>query len=515
MDAPAGLIDKPAGLREALGWPALGRWWALVCRRVDQPAVIAKLKADSGLTPRYVFMTAMSAGIAVLGLLLSSPAVVIGAMLLSPLMGPILGAGFALAIGDSGWLRTCGRSLLVGVVVAVLFCAGIVLLSPLKTVTEEIASRTRPNLFDLGVALFSALAGAYAMIRGREGTIVGVAIATALMPPLAVIGYGLATANWTVFGGSTLLFFTNLMTIALTAALMAKLYGFRHNLSSRQTRLQVLGIIVTFVALAIPLGYTLRNIAWEANASRTASAVAQKEFGADARISALDLDFHSEPIQLTATVLTPHYLPNAQSKMARLLERRLQRPFVVHINQYRVGTGTGQAESAELLAARAKGVADGAKQAASAVAERVALIAGVTPEQVLIDRDARRADVRAAPLPGATLATWRTLEQRIAASEPGWAIVLHPPASALPDVMLDPEDPDVAGNPALGLTVWAARRIGSPIAVSGQRDAVAKVAGFLRERGIAVIERPGRGSARRVTLSWLPPDQPVPAPAAK
>ena len=67
------------------------------------------------------------------------------------------------------------------------------LLSPLQTVTPEIAARTQPNLFDLFVALFSALAGAYAMIRGREGTIVGVAIATALMPPLAVVGFGLAT----------------------------------------------------------------------------------------------------------------------------------------------------------------------------------------------------------------------------------------------------------------------------------------------------------------------------------
>jgi Predicted membrane protein len=171
-------------------------WWAeQVIGQVDQAEVIERRREDCALSERYLFMTAMSAGIAVLGLLLSSPAVVIGAMLLSPLMGPIMGLGFALAIGDWGWLKQSGRSLAVGSILAVLLCAALVFPSPIQTITSEIAARTRPNLFDLFVALFSALAGAYAMIRGHEGTIVGVAIATALMPPLAVVGFGLATFN--------------------------------------------------------------------------------------------------------------------------------------------------------------------------------------------------------------------------------------------------------------------------------------------------------------------------------
>ena len=101
-----------------------------------------------------------------------------------------------------------------GTLMAIVLCALVVFFSPLQEITSEIAARTRPNLFDLGVAVFSALAGAYAMIRGREGTIVGVAIATALMPPLAVVGFGLATANWLVFSGALLLYITNLMAIA-------------------------------------------------------------------------------------------------------------------------------------------------------------------------------------------------------------------------------------------------------------------------------------------------------------
>ncbi|MEO0698516.1 MAG: DUF389 domain-containing protein, partial [Pseudomonadota bacterium] len=177
---------------------SLRRYWLQdVIGTVNQTEVIEKRRAECVMSERYLFMTAMSGGIAVLGLLLSSPAVVIGAMLLSPLMDPIMGLGFALAIGDYHWLRQSARSLAWGTLMAIALTALVVYLSPIQTITPEIAARTQPNLFDLFVALFSALAGAYAMIRGRDGTIVGVAIATALMPPLAVVGFGLATWNWT------------------------------------------------------------------------------------------------------------------------------------------------------------------------------------------------------------------------------------------------------------------------------------------------------------------------------
>jgi uncharacterized hydrophobic protein (TIGR00271 family) len=122
-------------------------------------------------------MIMMSAGIAVIGLLLSSPAVVIGAMLISPLMNPILGFGFALATLDFPQVRRSLTALAEVTVLAVAFTAAIVLVSPLKEATSEILARTRPNLFDLLVALLAALAGGFAIIKGQGGTIVGVAIA--------------------------------------------------------------------------------------------------------------------------------------------------------------------------------------------------------------------------------------------------------------------------------------------------------------------------------------------------
>ncbi|MEC7535169.1 MAG: DUF389 domain-containing protein, partial [Pseudomonadota bacterium] len=96
-------------------------WWRDgVIADLDHGATLERVRGESLLTSRYVFMTAMSAGIAILGLLLSSPAVVIGAMLLSPLMNPIIGTGFSLATGDADWLRRCGKALLAGSAFAIL-----------------------------------------------------------------------------------------------------------------------------------------------------------------------------------------------------------------------------------------------------------------------------------------------------------------------------------------------------------------------------------------------------------
>ena len=183
-EAVAAATKSNFGIKRVLA--TLRGWWRSdVIGAVDHEDVIEKRRDDCAMSEHYLFMTAMSAGIAVIGLLQSSTAVVIGAMLLSPLMGPIIGLGFAIAISDYQWLKQAGLSLFWGSFLAVLLCAALVFFSPITTITPEIASRTQPNLFDLLVALFSGLAGAYAMIRGRAGAIVGVAIATALMPPLA------------------------------------------------------------------------------------------------------------------------------------------------------------------------------------------------------------------------------------------------------------------------------------------------------------------------------------------
>jgi uncharacterized hydrophobic protein (TIGR00271 family) len=262
----------------------LYRWWRRsMVGSVDHALVMERVVGDSGWSPRYAFMILMSGGIAVLGLLLSSPAVVIGAMLISPLMSPILALGFSLAVFDFVEMRRALGALVAGALAAVAFTALIVLVSPLQAPTSEIIARTRPNLFDLAVALFSALAGAFAIVRGRGETIVGVAIATALMPPLAVVGYGLATWNLPVLGGAFALFVTNFVTIALAATIMARLYGFGNSLSSQQSWTQTWLLLLVFIGMAIPLGISLRQIAGEAVTVNHVRSVLSERFGARAR----------------------------------------------------------------------------------------------------------------------------------------------------------------------------------------------------------------------------------------
>ncbi|WP_086619119.1 TIGR00341 family protein [Erythrobacter tepidarius] len=475
----------------------LRAWWnERVIGQVDQAEVIARRREDCELSERYLFMTAMSGGIAILGLLLSSPAVVIGAMLLSPLMGPIMGLGFALAIGDWNWLKQSGRTLLAGSLMAIVLCAVLVFLSPIQTITSEIAARTRPNLFDLFVALFSALAGAYAMIRGREGTIVGVAIATALMPPLATVGFGLATWNWTVFSGALLLFVTNLLTIALTAFAMAKLYGFTNSLSARNTMFQNVALLTVFIGLAVPLGYSLQQIAWETNAQRIVRSALRDQFADGSQLDALEIDFSAVPVAVSAVVFTPALRPDAERAAERALSERLGEPVALELVQYEVGTSATAAERAQLAAAREREEAR-ASSRAQALAVRLALAAGVAEDEVLIDPSRRRALVRAQRLDGASLATYRALEARIAASEPDWTIELIPPEAALPAaIAFAGGAPDEAGTRALELTAWAAARLGRGVVLTGNPDEAEAAAAILREAGVATTIRPGTGVLR-------------------
>ena len=487
----------------------LRRWWLdHVVRDVDHTAVIAKIAGESSTSPRYLFMTMMSAGIAILGMLLSSPAVVIGAMLLSPLMSPILGAGFALASGKIKWLRLCAFALFLGTAAAIAFTALIVLMSPLQTMTTEIAARTRPNLFDLLVALFSSLAGSYAMIRGREGTIVGVAIATALMPPLAAVGYGLATLNWTVFAGAFALYVTNFLTIALTATVMARLYGFRTDLSKRQGLFQNLGIVAVFVALAIPLGLSLRQIALESNAQRLVQSAVSESFPDDAQVSDATIDWASRPLVVSGTVFTPTFNARANGEVADRLRNELGREVTVQIEQYRVGTDPGAAEQAQLAQAREAQQAEASERQIAALAANLALIAGVERSAVTIDRDNSRAIVQAKPLPGLTLAGWRILEQRAAGQTPGWTVELRPPLLALPDIPLGEDGtPTPDGQQAVQVIAWAARRLDLPIILSGggaeARDSLVQT---LAAQGVTLTQTDG-GPANRIEARWETPEQ--------
>lgn len=178
----------------------------------------------------YWLQLLFSAGVATMGLVLNSPAVIIGAMLISPLMGPILSAGLSLATGDLILGVRAIVNLFLSCLVAISFSVLLVALIPFKEMTAEIVARTQPNTLDLIVALFSGAIGSIAVCRETKGVVTsipGVAIAVALMPPLCVVGYGIGLAlsfdsgeGMRAARGGGLLFLTNLVAISFTAMLV-------------------------------------------------------------------------------------------------------------------------------------------------------------------------------------------------------------------------------------------------------------------------------------------------------
>ena len=197
--------------------------------RIDpksKPRVYAQVYESAEIASlNYWLELVFSAGIATLGLVLDSPAVVIGAMLISPLMGPILAAGLALAAGDFYLGVKSVVNVLASMAGAVSFSAAIVWLLPFHAPTAEILSRTQPNLLDLGVAIFSGLAGSVVVCRGGGGggvtALPGVAIAVALMPPLCTVGFGVGSGFvGPIISGAGLLFLTNLAAIVASAFLV-------------------------------------------------------------------------------------------------------------------------------------------------------------------------------------------------------------------------------------------------------------------------------------------------------
>lgn len=161
--------------------------------------------------------------IASIGLNVNSTAVIIGAMLISPLMGPIMGVGYGIGIVDFELVRKSGKNLVVAVLFSLLTSAIYFFITPLNDASSELLARTSPAFWDVMIAFFGGLAGIIGATRREKSNILpGVAIATALMPPLCTAGYGLATGNMYYFAGAFYLFFINSVFISFSTFLIVR-----------------------------------------------------------------------------------------------------------------------------------------------------------------------------------------------------------------------------------------------------------------------------------------------------
>ena len=195
---------------------------------IDRAAAWATIKKNIAFRGPNVIILACAIFIASVGLNVNSIPVIIGAMLISPVMGPIIGAGLALGTGDMELLKNSFKNFLVMVVISIIVASLYFLVSPLKLSNPtELLARTRPTIYDVLIALFGGVAGMLEHARKERGTVIsGVAIATALMPPLCTIGYGIARLNPTYIFGATYLFLINSFFIAIATFLVVKFLGF-------------------------------------------------------------------------------------------------------------------------------------------------------------------------------------------------------------------------------------------------------------------------------------------------
>lgn len=186
------------------------------------------LRENARVSESYIILMVLSTLLATFGLFADSAPVIIGAMILAPLMSPIVAVGMGvIRTGEVTLLRDSLRSFGIGVAVALTCAVVLTWLTPLRTLNGEIAARLNPTLLDMGVAVVSGIAGAYAHAReGVARSLAGVAIAVALVPPLAVSGIGLGWADWSVFSGAGLLFLTNFAGMVLAAGATFLVLGY-------------------------------------------------------------------------------------------------------------------------------------------------------------------------------------------------------------------------------------------------------------------------------------------------
>lgn len=244
-------------------WRIAKRFFNALPDKTDETAIVEQISDGVTFRGANLWVLIFAIFIACLGLNLNSTAVIIGAMLISPLMGPIIGMGLAVGRADLELLKRSLTNYGVSTVISVLTAALYFQLTPLTEAQSELLARTSPTLYDVLIALFGGAAGILALSTGGKGNVIpGVAIATALMPPLCTAGYGLAMGEWSFFFGACYLFFINTVFIALATYLGVRLLQFKPKQFVDKGRLAVVNryIAVIVVVTMLPAVYMTTQI---------------------------------------------------------------------------------------------------------------------------------------------------------------------------------------------------------------------------------------------------------------
>jgi len=283
------------------------------------------LRENSKISSVYVVMMILSTLIATFGLFGDSSPVIIGAMILAPIISPIVSFAMGMVRYDKNMLNQGLITILIGTGVCLLFSAGVSLIIPIKIITSEIDARLSPTLLDMGIAVASGIAAAYAHAKeGIAKSLAGVAIAVALVPPLAVAGIGIGWWDWAVFSGAFLLYLTNLAGIIMFAGITFLFLGFA---PFRRARIGLIYTLILIGTVMVPLSLSFNRIKKEANITRQLEGSTINELV----IRNVSVRFE-EPLRVSLTLVGPDKLEGDEIKeIKKEIEENIGEPIKLEV----------------------------------------------------------------------------------------------------------------------------------------------------------------------------------------
>ncbi|MEC4805877.1 MAG: TIGR00341 family protein [Jaaginema sp. PMC 1079.18] len=306
-----------------------GDWRWLQEKPLPVAAINRHLWRSSVPSFSFHFLLAMSSIIATLGLLANNVAVIIGAMIIAPLIGPIVGVAYSMVIGNRRLLRRSLLTLLTGISLTVFVSFFTTHLVGLRNLNAEITARANPTLIDLGVALAAGAAGSFATSRRRiADALPGVAIAVALVPPLSVVGIGVALGFESIASQSLLLFLTNLTGIIFSSSLVFLLQRYGNLERARQ------GLFVStsiLLILGLPLGFSLNKLLLKQNVHSSVSVLIRRRTltFSETDIRFINVNLEDDILNIEIEVAAPaNSISDKQVSLVRdFIQQQLQRPI--------------------------------------------------------------------------------------------------------------------------------------------------------------------------------------------
>lgn len=305
--------------------------------KADDTDIITSIRKNIEFRGVNLWALIFAIFIASIGLNVNSTAVIIGAMLISPIMGPVMGIGLGIGISDLEMVKKGGKNLLVATLIAILTSTIYFSVTPLHEAQSELLARTSPSIWDVFIAFFGGLAGMVAASRKEKSNVIpGVAIATALMPPLCTAGFGIAMGNWYFVLGAIYLYFINSVFIAIATFLMARYLKLHRTVfedkvvEKKVTRYVILIVVITILP-SIYMAYRIVNKSiFESNARKyveeqfqfTNTQVVSKSYKYSEKQKAIELLLIGAPLDKPTLDSLKHKMNNYRLRNVQLTVRQ-------------------------------------------------------------------------------------------------------------------------------------------------------------------------------------------------